>query len=309
MISSLNALGPIFLVVLVGFLLRRLAFPGESFWPAAERLTYYLLFPALLVNNLASAHFGEVALGDVVLMVVLLLVIMTLVLAALRPWVAPTAAAFTSVYQGGVRFNTYVGLAAAKSLYGDAGLVVAAIAIAIMIPLVNVLCVLIFALYSDRQGKISWLATFKQMGKNPLILGCLAGILLNITGIGLPFWSQPMLKILGQAALPLGLLAVGVALDLRALRGGMLPLAWSSLIKFVAMPLTAAGLGVLLGASTLVIQVMVLFAALPTASSAYILARQMGGDAPLMAGIITAQTLLAMLTLPVTLALLNYGLG
>ena len=109
--------------------------------------------------------------------------------------------------------------------------------------------------------------------------------------------------ILSQAALPVGLLAVGFALNLRALRGAIAPLGWACVAKFLALPLVALMLARIWGAEPLVTQVLILFAALPTASSSYILARQMGGDAPLMAGIITAQTLLAMATLPITLML------
>ncbi|PPC75285.1 AEC family transporter [Pokkaliibacter plantistimulans] len=303
MTATLDALGPIFLLVLLGFALQRWQFPGDGFWPLAERFTYYLLFPALLIHNLAPAHFAGVAVSDIVLLVVTMLLVATAMLVAVRHWVSATPAAFTSFYQGGIRFNTYVGLAAVNQLYGDQGMVVAAVTIAIMIPLINVLCVLIFAFYGGQGEKVSWGATAMQIARNPLILGCVIGVLLNVSGIGLPFWSRPALGILSQAALPVGLLAVGFALNLRALRGAIAPLGWACVAKFLALPLVALMLARIWGAEPLVTQVLILFAALPTASSSYILARQMGGDAPLMAGIITAQTLLAMATLPITLML------
>ncbi|MDX1654862.1 MAG: AEC family transporter, partial [Candidatus Competibacteraceae bacterium] len=137
----LSALGPIFGVIALGYALRRRGFPGEAFWPLAEKLTYFLLFPALLVRNLAAAQLGGLAVGGMSLAIVLLLGTMTLLLFALRPWLGTDGPGFSSVYQGGIRFNTYVGLAAATALFGPPGATLAALAIALLIPLVNVLCV------------------------------------------------------------------------------------------------------------------------------------------------------------------------
>ncbi|MFB9887837.1 AEC family transporter [Balneatrix alpica] len=298
-----GALGPVFMMVMLGWGLRRLAFPGPEFWPLVERFTYYLLFPALLVHKLATADFSAVAVAKVGLGVLLLLGLGTLLLYLWQRFRPEPGPVFTSVYQGGIRFNTYVGLAAAEQLFGAQGLAVAALIMAVMIPTVNVLCVLVFARYGSQQAP-GWRQTLQQLLRNPLILACVLGMLLNASGLGLPGWSADTLAILGQAALPLGLLAVGVAIDLRALQGASAPLLVSSICKFIAMPLLAWLLAWGLQLGELSSQLLVVFAALPTASSAYILARQLGGAAPLMANIITLQTLAAMLALPLWLALL-----
>ena len=105
MTATLDALGPIFLLVLLGFALQRWQFPGDGFWPLAERFTYYLLFPALLIHNLAPAHFAGVAVSDIVLLVVTMLLVATAMLVVVRHWVSATPAAFTSFYQGGDPFQ------------------------------------------------------------------------------------------------------------------------------------------------------------------------------------------------------------
>jgi predicted permease len=102
----------------------------------------------------------------------------------------------------------------------------------------------------------------------------------------------------------MGLMTVGAGLQLSALRGGTWPFVVSSALKLVAFPLMAAGLAMLLGLEGTLVKAAVLLATLPTATSAYILARQLGGDSPLMAGIISGQTLLAMVSIPVMLSLL-----
>lgn len=308
MLTLVHALGPVFVIILLGAVLQRLKFPAGDFWPQLERLVYFLLFPVMLATQLALADFSGLAVERVLLAVVLLLLAMTLLLLALRRWISRNGAAFTSVYQGALRFNTYVVLAVAAELFGSQGLALTAVIMALMIPLLNLLCVVIFAFYAAEQ-RASIRVTLLAIVKNPLILGCLAGFLLNVTGIGLPGWSQPAMKILSSAALPLGLLAVGVALNLDALRSATRPLVYASLLKLLLMPAVAVGLSLLLGLNSLEQAVLVLFAAMPTATSAYILARQMGGDAPLMAAIITAQTLAAMLTLPLVLWLNQLWFG
>ncbi|MEM1141752.1 MAG: AEC family transporter [Pseudomonadota bacterium] len=293
----INALGPIFLLVLIGAGLRRWNFPGGDFWPLAERTTYFLFFPALLIRILATAPYTASKLADVFLVVLLLLGSAAVLLLALRRWIAPTDAAFTSVFQGAIRLNTYVGLAAASSLFGEAGLAVAAMVVACMVPFVNLLCIGVFAWRIGRSGG----SLTQQIALNPLILACVVGVSLNLSGVGLPGWSNSLLEILGRPALPLGLLAIGVGLTFESAKSSGLSVAISSTIKLLIMPALAFAICRTLNVQTQITQVLVLFAALPTASSAYILARQLGGDAPLMAAVITVQTLAAMLSMPLLL--------
>jgi predicted permease len=137
--------------------------------------------------------------------------------------------------------------------------------------------------------------------RNPLILACLLGIGLNLGGIGLPGWSADAIELLGNAALPLGLVAVGVALRPQALWHSGRAFWLSSALKLIVTPLIVMALAWIVGLHGAHRDIALLFAALPTATSAYILARQLGGDAELMAAVITGQTLLAMATLPLLL--------
>ena len=284
------ALGPVFLLILLGAMLRRMDFPAGSFWPQAERLTYYVLFPAMLVYKLAVAEVGSTPLVPLFASIVFMLLAGSGLLLMLQRHLANSHPAFTSVFQGGIRFNTYIGLACAQALYGDAGLVAAAVTVAIMIPLVNVLCVGMFHLVLHR-GNLGAGELARALLGNPLILGCLLGILLNRTGIGLPGWSEAAFSLLGAAALPLGLLAVGVALNIGALKGMRRELLTSTLARFLLMPLLLLFALQWVELPPLNAQILLLFAVLPTASSAYILARQLGGDTVLMANITTLQTL------------------
>ncbi len=294
----LGALGPIFALILLGLGLRRLGFPGDGFWPAAERLTYFLLFPALLVNRLAQARLEEYAVGPVAVVVVALSLGMTALVYALRPWLGVDGPAFSSAYQGAIRFNTYVGLAVALAMFHAEGGTVAALVMALMIPPINVLCVLVLSAHAGRAASTT--SVLRGLISNPLILGCLVGIGLNLSGIGLPWGSAAVLDILARAALPLGLLAVGAGLRLAALNRPGLLVAVGAL-KLLALPALAAMLCWLVQPGRLETAVLLTFAALPGSSTAYILARQLGGDAPLMAAIVTVETGLALATLPLVL--------
>ncbi|TGG93937.1 AEC family transporter [Natronospirillum operosum] len=292
-----SALGPVFLLILLGAVLNRLDFPGRTYWPGIERLTYYVLFPALLIHRLALTEYAWSILPPLILTLVLALGTVSLLILLTRRWQARDGAALTSVYQGSVRFNTYIGLAAADALFGPAGLAFAAIVLGLKIPLVNIGCVLMFSLALG-DARLDWRKVGRELGTNPLILGCVIGLLLNFTGIGLPGWSADTLAFLGATALPLGLLAVGVALAPRALGGDAGAIMRASGFKFLAMPGMLWGFAALLGLDPLMQQVLVLLGCLPTATSAYILARQLGGNATLMANLITAQSLLAFVVIP-----------
>lgn len=298
-----QALLPVFVLIMLGHLFRRLDFPGGDFWPQAERFTYYVLFPAMLVFKLGQARLPVSAYGDIAVLIGAMLLSMTLVLVLAQwvwRWQGPV---FSSVYQGAIRFNSYVGLAAGGMLLGDQGLSLTAIAVAIMVPLLNLLCILMFSLVAT-DGPVRLGPVLRAIITNPLIVGSVVGVVWSFFELGFHPLLAGILEPLSNLALPMGLMTVGAGLQLKALRGASMPFIVSSVLKLVAFPLITAGLAWLLGLDGLMVQVAVLLAALPTATSAYILARQLGGDAPLMAGIISGQTLLAIASIPLMLSIL-----
>ncbi len=289
MLTLLEALWPLFALIIGGYLLRRWDFPGEAFWPAAERLNYFILFPALLFSSLATAPLDNPALPRLALAVCLGLGIGWAALLLARRLLNWPAARFGAITQGILRFNTYLGLAAIGSLYGKDGLAMAALMLALMVPTVNLMSV--WALTAERG--VSLRGLLLPMAKNPLILACLAGALVNLAGFDLPGGTDRLLNLLAVASLPLGLLCVGAALRPQELAGEVPALAWNCALRLLAMPALAFLVARVLGLPTMESSILVLFFALPTAPTAYVLTRQLGGDSHLMAGIITLQTLLA----------------
>ncbi|MBA5607001.1 AEC family transporter [Duganella sp. FT3S] len=300
MITILIALWPLFLLIVAGYAMRKCGFPGEQFWPGAERLNYFILFPALLLSSLSTAPLRDPALPRLLAAVALTVAVCgagLLIARKIRNW---PAARFGVLLQGILRFNTYLGLAAIGGLYGKPGLLFASVIIALLVPMVNVLSVL--ALSADRHTTPG--ALLFSLARNPLIVSCLAGVLLNLAGIELRWGADRLLALLANTSLPLGLLSVGAALRLDELRGQSGALIINSLTRLLIVPAVAWGCARLLALSAVETAALVLFFALPTAPTSYVLTRQLGGDSHLMAGVITLQPLLSAATLVLVMTFL-----
>jgi hypothetical protein len=234
-VSVLGALVPIFLVILSGYAFRQVHFPGDAFWPYVERFTYYVLFPALLLQKTATASLDLQALVPMVAALYAAVMAMTGLLLLIRPCWSSGAKAFTSFFQGGIRFNTYVGLSAAFALFGDGGLTLAAVAIAVLIPLINILCVTVLVVSAHSDGR-NWPSVLQEVIRNPLILACAGGILLNVSGIGLHTGVSNTLDLFGRASLPLGLMALGAGLDIASVRTSGKIMMFNCVLKLLVMP-------------------------------------------------------------------------
>ena len=300
MIVVLGALFPVFGVVVVGFVLKRMKFPGHTFWPYSDRLTYFVLFPALLINKLSIANLDRPELLPMMGVLFAAIVMVSALVWIVKPLIAWNNASHTSVLQGSIRPNTYIGLAGASALFGADGLALTAVALASVIPLVNVISVLGFARWVPSNSP-SASRVLRSILTNPLIIACALGLVINFSGLGLPSAFTSLTEVIGRAALPMGLLSVGAGLHIRTLGKYWGSLTLSSLLKLVVLPLLAYALGVYFSLEGLPLSIVVLYTSLPCSVSSYTLAAELGGDKVLVAAIITLQTLLAMLSIPLLL--------
>jgi len=305
--AILLALAPVFGLIVIGYGLRARGVFGETFWDGAERLTFYFLFPALLVSAIGAAD----AVGLALLPMAAALVTATLAAAALAMALKPRLAGggdgdggprFAAVFQGAIRPNTYVGIAAAFAIWGEAGLTLVAAAIVAVIPLVNVLAIVAHHRWAKAPGvgaeATLWQGTVLPTVRNPIIVACLVGWALNAGGVGLPPVIGPMLEILGRGALPLGLMAVGAGLRPRGLGGARAAVALATAFKLGVTPAVTWLACLAFGVTGTTQAVAVMFMALPVSAASYVMSRQLGGDGPLMAAIVTATTIGAAITLP-----------
>lgn len=303
MTGYLDAFVPAFGLIALGVLLKRRLLPDDRIWAGIERLVFWVLTPSLLVSALAPLRLGELPLGRMMAAIWLVLglgVVISLLLARGMRCGHP---AMTSVLQGGIRFNQLMGFAVVGALFGPPGLALGAVATGLIVPFVQIVTTTAFAFSPDRPGGFRLLPLLRAVASNPLVLAC--GIGFAVAGLGgLPPGVAPLLRALGQASVALGLLCVGAALTLGAMRDRLGLQALTLVVKLVVMPGLTLALGRGLGLEPLPLAIAVVFMALPTASTSYVMARAMGGDAPLMAAMTTAEHLLSILTLPLWMALL-----
>ena len=298
------ALLPVFLLIVLGFVLKRTLMRLETQWHGLERLTFYVLFPVLLVQTLVKADLTKVPVAGVGGALLLAVLSMSLLCLALRPVLARAAVdgpAFTSIFQGATRWQTYVALAVSGNLFGDLGLAVASVAMVAIIPLANVFSVGVLARYASAE-KRSPGAIVMTVVRNPLIWACAIGLALNVTHIPLPKLWHEVADALGRSSLAIGLLVTGAGLHLEGMFRPSLAASLAVFLKLVLMPMIAVALALLFGLTGSNLAIVTVCSAVPTSSSAYVMARQMNGDAPLLAQIITLQTILAAVTMPIAIA-------
>ena len=286
---------PDFVLIVCGFVICRYTPLSRPVWDGVERLVYHVLFPALLFNAIVRNPLAldtALPLAGVALAVVAAGVLLA---SSLRAFAGVDARLHAAGAQIAFRFNTYVALALAERLAGGAGVAWMALLVAVCVPLCNVAAVALLA----RHGGHGYA---RELLRNPLILATASGLVFNGLGLRLPELVGTTLGRMGAAALPLGLMAVGAGLQLGALREGPKLAAALLVIRHALLPALALGLVVVLALPTGQQLIVVAFAAMPTAPSAYVLAVRMGGHAGFTAGLVTLSTLIGMLSLPLWLA-------
>lgn len=293
--SHLLLLLPDFLLIVAGYLICRHTALDRPVWDGIERLVYYLLFPVLLFVAILRQPLQPGALLTLAGCGLSVVGVGIALSYALGRWPGVDARTHASGAQTAFRFNSYVALALAERLGGVQSVAWIALLIALCVPVCNVAAVWPLARHA-KQGFAG------ELMRNPLIIGTVSGLLANLAGFQLPEVANITLTRVGSAALPLGLMAVGAGLRMGALRDAP-GLAASLLgIRHLVLPVVAIVLVRWADLPPAQQTVVVAFAALPTASSAYVLATRMGGHGAFVAGLVSLSTLLGMLGLPLALA-------
>ena len=297
----LDAFVATFGLIGLGALLRRTLLPDLAVWAGMEKLVFTLLLPALLTASIGAVDLATLPIGGMAATIWGTLLTGTALSLLLARLLGHDHATATSVLQGGIRYNNLMAFAVVGAAHGSAGIAFGGIATGLIVPCVQIIITLAFAMGGTRRPHP--LRLLRQIATNPLLVACALGLALALVG-GPPPGLHGLLKALAQGSLAIGLLCVGAALTLGALAARPLTQVLTGLLKLFAMPAIAAALAHALGLEGLAAAIAVLFMAQPTASTAYVQARAMGGDAPLMAAMITTQHIAAMLTLPLWVLLL-----
>jgi predicted permease len=303
-------IAPIFGLIVLGHVLRRSGIPSFEFWILNDKLVYWVLMPSLLFYKTSTTTYDPALVGSfaaVILGGFFIALIFGICIWRFSSLAGTTA---SSVMQGSARHNTFVALALAELMYGQDGLALATLGSALLIPATNLTVVpLMTVMTSDKAGFSVIPSILHDLTRNPLLLAVCAGILCNFTiSTQIPI-IHDMTRILGQAALPIMLLSVGASIRIREMAASVTPVLQASIGKMVLFPAVTFLIAQMIGLSEMQTMIALLFASVPTASSSYTLARQMGGDAPVMAAIVTIQTGISFLTIPITLILAQMAFG
>ncbi len=286
---------PDFSLIILGLVIYRITRWGDAFWTGMEKMVYYLLFPALLFHSTARLQIHLETTGKM-LEVGVLSLLAGIVLTWLGKFLIKTG---PMIYESGMqtafRFNSYIALAIASRLAGENGIGLMALLLGFGVPLCNMAAVHALA---HKNGNL-----LRELAKNPLLISTACGLLFSLFGLQLPEVASAVLSRLGNASIALGLLMVGAGLRLSNVKENKLMTAYFTAIKLLAIPAVAYLLGRQFLLPPRQLQIVVLFCALPTASSCYILAVRMGGNGPVTAFLVSIGTLMSALTIPFWLSL------
>jgi len=298
------ALLPVFIVILVGAALKRFQVIGEAQWLGLDQLCYFVLFPAIIFKEIAAADFTGVPVFAMAAGMMLAVSIMIGMLVLFhRPVMALLnidGPQFTSLVQGAARWHTFIVFAIVPLQFGSGALPLAAVGAAAMTPLLNVLCVFVMVRFA-RDARISASHLVLSILRNPFVISSLGGVAWQLSGFALPAMALQVLDMIGRGALGLALLTVGAGLKLGEAVSKWPPVAAAAVLKLLVMPLLMGGILTGLGVSGVPLAAALICAAVPTGAGSYVLARQMGGDAPMVANMLTFQVVASVLTIPLVL--------
>ena len=295
-ISTITA---VLLLVFFGQMLWRRQFVPVLFWDGLSKICYWILFPCLLFDLVSTLQLDApflVPFGLTILVGSAVAVIFGLLSGWFLNASGPTT---SSLVQGGLRYNAFLMLAFVQGAFGLAALEIGVMSVAILVPIANIVSVLVIFLLRDDNNDVDLVrAIFTELARNPLIGAIILGGLVNISGVLVPSFMKEATVLLGKASLPMLLLCVGASIRVAGLKAHKMALLLAVLSKLLILPLVMMITGIFFGLEKEVLLVLVVLATAPTAASSYTLAHQLGGDAPIMAEIITVQTLVSAFAIP-----------
>ena len=299
----LNNLFPVFALIFFGSLLKRWRLTDDVFLKMADRLTYFIFFPALLFWKIGGAS-AALSSGTSLYKAVICAVLTVYALSTLfiKLYKVPDFKAGT-FSQSCFRFNSYIGVAIVLSALGEDGIKQFGILIGMIIPIINVLCVSTLIWFSEEKvepAKRLW-QTAKALISNPLIMACISGIIYANIWQGFSPFIDNTLKLASYVALPLAMLSIGGALTLGTVRDHFKLSLIASIFKLLVLPLVGYGYLAAFGVSDLGLKIGLIYFTLPTSPALYILSSQLNSDTNLASASIALSTILSFFTLSIAL--------
>lgn len=301
-------ISPVFILIILGNLLRRIGVPDLSFWHVSDKLIYWVLIPALLFHHVSQITLSSTMLANYAVVILSGLFVVTTLSFIAGKLFGYTPQIWTSVMQGAARHNAFIALAIAGSLFGNKGLALGAIFMVILIPVINIVIVsTMTSTLNQEVGNNSRPSIFDvlfELIKNPFILAIATGLVISFVDAERIIIIHETTGLLGSAALPIMLLSIGANIKIREISSAITPIIIASVLKLLVFPIVVFFVAKSMNLSLFETTIAVIFAAVPTAASSYSLAKQFGAETQLMTSIITIQVTLSFITIPIILAFL-----
>jgi malonate transporter and related proteins len=306
MITTFESLLPVFLLIALGWALRARHVVPEDMWRGTELLGYWVFFPALLSDTMIRSDIANLPLTSIAVTMIGTFLTMSLGLLAARRFILKAlqieGPAYSSLFQSATRWNGFVALPILSKLYGAEGVALVAVIIGALVPIANVMAVYVVA--RNAAGRhLTMRETAYVVFRNPFIWATSIGLLINLSGTPVYEPMMTALGMLGSGAIGIGLLMVGSGLSTaESFRPS--PAVWlGTALKLFGTPLLVLIWSFATGVSGTAFVACIVCASVPTAMSAYVLARQMGGDAPLVSSTVMIQTLVSFVSIPLLIML------
>lgn len=312
MLGVFESILPVFAVIVLGFLLRRFNFVEASKWQVVDELCFWVLFPSLLASTLINTDLRTIEFDKIFYVLLGMILTISALMLVLYPFfrngMGLRPPQYSTLFQTVTRWHGFIAMALVLKFFGEPGLAVIAVAFVVLVPVLQLVNVTVLSIFSEAH-KFSYINVLKQIVRNPILLGCVVGMVVNFANI--PVWDPVLtfLDLLGRAALGISLLALGAGLSLRAALKPSPVVGVALLGKLVLVPLIMFGFAVLFGVTGDAFIILMISAGVPTAMNGYVLAKKMGGDAELYASIATVQTAASFFTLPLIILLARWWVG
>lgn len=297
-IFSLNATMPVFLVIVLGYILKQLGLFTDEFCRVGNKYVFLVALPVLLFQDIAQTNLYTDFKLSFVLYCAGVTTVVFLGVWFLAAHILKDKSLVGAFAQASVRSSAAIlGIAFVENMYGNAGL--APLMIVSAVPLFNIYSVIILTFSADggQHGTEAIRKACINVLKNPIIIGIVLGLPFSLLRIDIPTIPLKMIESVGATATPLALLVVGAGFEGTKALAKIKPTLWATAIKLVILPAVFLPLAIALGFHDAELVAALIMLGSPTTVSCYVMATNMGNDGELSTSIIVLTTLLSSITL------------
>jgi predicted permease len=296
---SFTVVAPLFILMITGYLTRLIKFVNDDFLAQLNKFVFRFCLPLMLFHDIHKSYQGDFSDVKLISAAVIGIIVVISISFLIVPFFKIRKAQKGSIIQGIYRSNFLIyGFPLAKGMYGDDSITCVSMLMGIMIPLYNVAAVIILSIYSENEKRAtSFKTVLTDIITNPLILGCVCGILGGMVHLKLPHFLDVPLAQLAATASPLALFVMGGEFKFKSLRNNIYKVITVTVARLIIVPVVALAVFVYMGFRNVELSVLLCIFATPTAMASYIMAKNMHNDGELSGQVVVLTTACSCMTI------------